>query len=109
MFLVKMISQFGSDSIIEILLQAFLIFLSIYKLFYFVRIYDDYCGLLILIEKCAKEAIPLLITIIFLIFVFSKLYMTLHMGINDPEDEYAGINSDLIKMIFQTYKSIGEK
>jgi hypothetical protein len=35
--------------------------------------------------------------------------MTLHMGINDPEDEYAGINSDLIKMIFQTYKSIGEK
>jgi hypothetical protein len=109
MFLVKMISQFGTDSIIEIILQAFLIFLSIYKFFYFIRIYDDYCGLLILIEKCAKEAIPLVVTIIFLIFGFSKLYMTLHMGINDPENEYAGIKSVLIKMIFQTYKSISDK
>ena len=55
------------------------------------RIYDDYCGLLILIEKCAKESVPLLVTIIFLVIGFAKLYTALHMGINDPEDEYSGI------------------
>jgi hypothetical protein len=40
------------------------------------------------------------VTVIILLFGFGKLYMTLHMGINDPTDEYAGINSDLIKMVF---------
>ena len=41
-----------------------------------------------------------MVTVIILLFGFGKLYMTLHMGINDPTDEYAGINSDLIKMVF---------
>jgi hypothetical protein len=69
-------------------------------MFYFVRIYESFSSLLIIIEKCANESIPFLILIIFMLCGFAKIYLTLHTGINDPSDEYAGINSDLVKMVF---------
>ena len=87
-----------------------LVFLSVYKVFYFIRIYDEFSGLLILVEKCAREAIPFAIMILFLLFGLGKIYLTLHMGINDPTDQYEGIGSEISKMILQTYKSMsGEK
>ena len=41
-YLIKMLSQFQTDSIMEIILQVILLIQSFYKAFYFVRIYDNF-------------------------------------------------------------------
>jgi hypothetical protein len=40
-FINKLITQFQSDSSMEIFFSATILFLSIYKLMYFIRIYDS--------------------------------------------------------------------
>ena len=48
LYIIKTISQFSTDSFIEMCLQAFLLYQSFYKVFYFIRIYDSLCALMIM-------------------------------------------------------------
>jgi hypothetical protein len=110
LFINKLVTQFESDSFLEILFSAGILFLSIYKMLYFVRIYDEGMDLLVMIYSIANDLIPYYTAVILLLFALSKIYQVLHMGVNDPDNYYRMIDSDLIKLFMQTIKlSTGDK
>ena len=88
----------------EILFSAVILFLSIYKLMYFVRIYQPCNEIILIVQNITMELIPFAILSISLLFALSKIYQVLHMGVNDPQKLYHQINSELIKMFMQTIK-----
>jgi len=105
-----MISQFDSDSMTEILLMGILLFQSFNKVVYFIRIYEPFSFLIIMMTNIFKDCIYFGGLFLFVMFGFAKLYEILHMGINDPTKQYSGISSPFTKLIIQTYKSsAGEK
>ena len=68
----------------EILFSAVILFLSIYKLMYFVRIYQPCNEIILIVQNITMELIPFAILSISLLFALSKIYQVLHMGVNDP-------------------------
>lgn len=98
LFISKLLSQFNSDSFFEILLSAGILFLSINKMLYFVRIYDGINEMLTMIQCIIGEILPFASTSILLIFALSKIYHVLHMGVNDPDGYYKNIDSNLMKL-----------
>lgn len=66
-----------------------ILFLSIYKIMYFIRIYDPYNETLTIIQFIGAELLPFGILCITLIFALSKIYQVLHMGVNDPQGLYS--------------------
>jgi hypothetical protein len=38
------------------------------------------------------------------VLAFTKQYTVMHLGINDPDGKYEDINSNFLKLVFQTYK-----
>ena len=57
-FIHKLITQFQSDSFLEILFSAIILFLSIYKMMYFVRIYDGGAEIMTPIFVITSDLIP---------------------------------------------------
>lgn len=109
-FINKLITQFQSDSSLEIFFSATILFLSIYKVLYFVRIYDSGIEILTGISHITADLIPFAVSSIVLLFGLSMIYDVLHMGINDPNNLYRFIGSDLMKLFMQTLKmSSGDK
>jgi len=49
LYVIKMLSQFQTDTTMEILLQGVLLYQCFYKVSYFIRIYDSYCFIMIMI------------------------------------------------------------
>lgn len=110
LFISKLLSQFSSDSFLEILISAGILVLSINKMLYFIRIYESYAEMLILIQSIGEAVGGFICTAILLMFSLSKIYHVLHMGINDPDGYYRTIHSDLMKLFMQTIKqSTGDK
>lgn len=91
LFISKLLSQFASDSFLDILITAMILFLSINKMLYFVRIYDKVNEMVIIISNVIEHVGPFAICSIVLLFAISKIYHVLHMGINDPQNLYASI------------------
>jgi len=110
LFINKLATQFSSDSGFEIFLSAAILFLSIYKILYFVRIYDG-ANHFLTVVSCVVADLKFFILISFaLIFGVAKIYQVLHLGVNDPDQVYSQIGSDFIKLFMQTYKlSSGDK
>ena len=88
LFIRKLITQFSSDSGFEIFLSAVILFLSIYKVLYFVRIYDSAAELLIMISCITWDLLPFVVCSGCLLFGLAKIYQVLHMGVNDPQHMY---------------------
>jgi len=88
LFINKLITQFQSDSFPEILCSAMILFLSIYKILYFVRIYDSCNEVITILQAIIIDLIPFGVLCITLIFSLSKIYQVLHMGVNDPQGFY---------------------
>lgn len=74
LFLNKLITQFQSDTIMEILFSAMILFLSIYKLMYFIRIYDSCNDIILIIQAVTFELIPFAVVCVSLLFALSKIY-----------------------------------
>lgn len=110
LFISKLSSQFKSDDFIDILVSAMILFLSIHKMLYFVRIYETINDMIIIIRSITVEIIPYASAVILLLFSLSKIYQVLHMGVNDPDNYYETIDSHFIKLFMQTIKlSSGDK
>jgi len=110
LFIKKLTAQFSSDSGFEIFLSALILFLSIYKVLYFVRIYERACEFLTMVYCVAIDLQAFWWFSLALIFGVAKIYQVLHMGVNDPDQVYSQIGSDFIKLFMQTYKlSSGDK
>lgn len=110
LFINKLVTQFQSDSFLEILFSAGILFLAIYKMLYFVRIYDSGVEMLTTIHCITVDLVPYAFACISLLFALSKIYQVLHMGVNDPANYYKMIDSDLMKLFMQTIKlSTGDK
>lgn len=90
-FINKLVTQFSSDSFMEILFSAMILFLSIYKLMYFVRIYMPYNTIAMIMQAILIDLLPFGLLSIGLLFALSKIYQVLHMGVNDPQDLYKQI------------------
>ena len=88
LFVNKLITQFASDSFLEILFQAVILVLAINKMLYFVRIYESGLELLICVQLMIVELLPFTVSAVALLFALSKIYKVLHMGINDPNGLY---------------------
>jgi len=77
---------------------------------YFVRIYDNVNEMLTMIRSITMELLPFAGSSCLLLFALSKIYQVLHMGVNDPDNLYATIDSYFIKLFMQTIKlSTGDK
>jgi hypothetical protein len=96
LYVIKMLSQFQTDSTMEILLQGVLLYQSFYKVNYFIRIYDQYCFIMTMIVYIAKECFAYAMFVVVSLFGFVKIYQLLHTGINDPGSEYEQIRSEFI-------------
>jgi len=57
----------------EMLLKSFLITLSIFKIIYFVRIYDSFCIFLTLQTKIAGDLGPFLGIVVFVMVAVTKI------------------------------------
>lgn len=88
LFIHKLITQFSSDSVLEIIFQALILVLSINKMLYFFRIYDTGIEIYVVIKLLIDELLPFVGAAVVLMFACSKIYKVLHMGINDPENMY---------------------
>mmetsp|Transcript_38034 Transcript_38034/g.58058 ORF Transcript_38034/g.58058 Transcript_38034/m.58058 type:complete len:360 (-) Transcript_38034:168-1247(-) len=110
LYIIKMISQFQSDSFFEICLLAVLLYQSFYKVFYFIRIYDPMCFIITLAVRCGIEVFPFAVFTVTMMFGFSKLFHILHAAAADPE-ALNFISSDYGKLLVQTYQNSfgGEK
>ena len=110
LFISKLLSQFASDSFLEIIISAVILILSVNKMLYFIRIFDSLNEMIIIIQYILSELVPFFGFGISLIFACSKIYHVLHNGINDPQNLYKSINSELMKQFMQTIKtSSGDK
>jgi hypothetical protein len=89
LFIRKLVTQFSSDSGFEIFLSSVILFLSIYKVLYFVRIYERCSLLLIQITGVTKDLMTFMAVGFALLFCLAKIYQVLHMGVNDPNKQYA--------------------
>lgn len=92
-----MISQFDSDTTIEILLQGILLYQCFYKVNYFIRIYDSYCFIMTMIAYIASECFAYVMFVVVSLFGFVKIYQLFHTGINDPGNEYEQIRSEFVQ------------
>lgn len=73
----------------EIFFSAIILFLSIYKMMYFIRIYEPCNEMVIILQAVTYDLIPFAILSLCLLFSLSKIYQVLHMGVNDPMNLYA--------------------
>jgi hypothetical protein len=105
LYVIKMLSQFQTDSTMEILLQGVLLYQCFYKLAYFVRIYDAPCFIMTMLTVIASEAFAYVCFVLVSLFGFVKIYQLLHTGINDPGNEYEQIKSEFIQRSIQAYKN----
>lgn len=79
------------------LIKSLLIALSIFKVFYFIRIYDKFCIFLTLQLKIARDLGPFLGVVIFVMIAITKIQQILHSGVNDPTNEYSSIENEFVK------------
>lgn len=105
LYCIKMRTQFQTDSLPEILLSAFLLFQTFYKMIYFLRIFEGFNNTYQISLLIVKDLFCLMILAGMFILAFTKQYTVMHNGINDPTGEYNGIRSHFLKLIIQTYKS----
>jgi hypothetical protein len=105
LYVIKMLSQFQTDSNMEILLQGVLLYQCFYKLAYFVRIYDGACFVMTMITAIASETAAYVSFVLVSLFGFVKIYQLLHTGINDPGSEYEQIKSEFVQRSIQAYKN----
>ena len=88
LYVTKMVSQFGTDSSMEILLQAVLLYQCFYKVAYFIRIYDAYAFIMTMIACIASECKAYVLFVMTSLFGFVKIYGLLHAGTINFGDEY---------------------
>ena len=98
-----MLSQFQTDTIFEIVLQAILLIQSFYKCIYFLSIYDQIAQIIILGTMIVKEVIGFVVFIAVLMVAFSMQATVLHMDINDPDGLYDDVPSKFVKQMLSTY------
>jgi len=103
LFVIKMPSQFSTDSLPEIILQAFLLFQSFNKLFYFIRVFDSFSFITTMISLVIYELTPFMVMCFVLMTAICKLYIVQHMGVTGKE--YDNIQSPFVKMMIQSYKA----
>ena len=97
-YLIKMLSQFQTDSILEIILQVILLAQSFYKTFYFIRIYDNFNFFITISCLVVKDIIAPVLMLLGCILAFTQLFTVLHLGINDPNGEYKSFNNRFIML-----------
>lgn len=103
LFMIKMPSQFSTDTFPEIILQSVLLFQSFNKLFYFIRIYENINFIFTMAFLMVREIIPFLGLVMVLMLAYCKLYTLQHMSTNDPQ--FDTIQSPMLRYFIQTYKS----
>jgi len=104
-YIKKMISQFESDAILEFFVESAILFLAFYKCFYYLRIYDGFCHIITMIIVVIKEIMPFTFIVVSILFGLAKIFQTLHVGINDPDNEYSQIKMRYWMIWLQTYKN----
>lgn len=97
-YLIKMLSQFQTDSILEIVLQVVLLIQSFYKAFYFIRIDENFNFFITISCMVVKDIVAPVLMLVGAIMAFTQLFTVLHLGINDPTGEYREFNNRFIKL-----------
>ena len=103
LYTTKMYNQFETDSTFEIALQPVIIFQSFFKVFYYLRIYDQFHFILTMAYYIAREVAPFMIFTISMMIGFAKMYQLLNAGVNDPDGLYENIKSEFYVTMFETY------
>ena len=93
LYIIKILSQFQTDTLFEIILQAVLLIQSFYKLFYFIRLFEKCAFIIVMAFLIFKEVFLYAIFIIVFTLAFCKQFTVMHMGINDPTGQYAELDS----------------
>jgi hypothetical protein len=73
------------------MVEVVLLLQSFYKVFYFIRLWENCAFIIIMAIQIVKDVFSFLIFIVVLTLAFTKQYTVMHMGINDPEGKYEGL------------------
>lgn len=104
LFNFKIVSQFQSDTFIEICIVVFLLVFSLFKILSLLRVYQEFCQFTIICQKIIKKVAPIGITYFMSLFVFTKCLEILHMGLEDNNQRYSFIGINFLKLLVQTYE-----
>lgn len=105
LYCTKMKNQFQTDSFTEILIQSAVLLQCFGKMMYFVRVFESFNLTYILMYHVARDVYCIGIIAGMFLLSFTKQFTVMHYGVNDPDDEYKGIDSRFMRLIIQSYKS----
>ena len=74
LYFIKMESQFQNDTMFEIMLQTVLLFHGFYKIFYFIRLWESCCFIVLMSTEIVKETFHFLIFLMILMVAFVKQF-----------------------------------
>lgn len=79
-------------------------FQSFNKVFYFIRIYEDFNFILIMATEIAKGVVPFATFTFGIMVGIAKIYEMLELDVNQS-DQFGQYHSQFVKILFQTYQS----
>lgn len=100
LYVSKVASQFQSDTMMEIAIQAVIILQAFNKTFYYIRIYDRFMFLLTITTEIFTDMIPFICMVSIALIGFTKISQVVQTGVNDPAGELKEYNDRGIKMLF---------
>lgn len=100
LYTLKMLSQFETDTILEIALQGIIMVQACQNTLYYIRIYESVNFMITMSARCLAEAKGFIGLLVLALLAFCKTEQILQMGVNDPEHEYDDIHGDMLKMAF---------
>lgn len=84
---------------------AFILFQTFNKIFYFLRIWDDISFIATMTSLVISEIYPFLLIVVALMLAICKQYTSLHLGVDDDNDQFKFIGSRFFKLLLQMYES----
>lgn len=110
LYISKVASQFQSNTMMDITIQAIIILQAFNKTFYYIRIYDRFMFLITISYNIFVDLIPFITMVCIALLGFTKISQVVQTGVNDPAGELKEYNGRGVKMLFQTYKqAVGQK
>ena len=100
LYLIKIQSQFQTDTMFEIILQIVLLFQCFYKAFYFVRLWEKCAFIVSMSIEIIKDTSHFLILMMILMVAFCKQYTAMHVSVSDPSGKWDNLESPFFKLLF---------
>ena len=89
-------------------IKIILLFLSMMKLLFFLRVFEDFTFLIVIIQRCSIDLLPFMVSYLIFLAVFSMGFLVLEMEVDAEAKSIQHIGT-FLQMYIETFRSsIGE-